>query len=497
VKRFSIQHLWVFVVLACSFAYVSTLPLEPNDYWVYLKNGAITMSSKHIVRQDHLSFTAAGKQYINLQWLSEIIFYGLYRLGGVPLSIFCHALLTTASFALILILARKNCGNLRIAAGVTFICLTLSATNLALRPQAFSVFFFPLALLLLQYHRFLFLPLVVALWANCHGAFVLGPLLVGIEWLGALPKSPFPSERLTASGEEWPTGDGKSHRAVLLVAFLLSVIASFLNPAGPGIYRWVSVVERNSRANLLMEWDPPTLMEPTGFLFFLSLLALVIIHNKTRLQWKSPQVLKLLVFTLMALRQQRAVIWWAMAVVPFFAREFDQLSQQRSSQQRQAMGNTWIVNWGFALILSVFLLSTTPWLKSRNLLLPPLKRALLSPDTPVCIAKSLQRIRSPLRIFNNLGWGGYLAWKLDEGKKVYCHSLVYVFPEVVMGDYLLISNGYAEWERLLQRYRVNCLVLSKAEQRLLIPLVLASRRWQVYYQDELGIVFISADQRGR
>jgi len=161
------------------------------------------------------------------------------------------------------------------------------------------------------------------------------------------------------------------------------------------------------------------------------------------------------------------------------------------------MGNTWIVNWGFALILSVFLLSTTPWLKSRNLLLPPLKRALLSPDTPVCIGKSLQRIRSPLRIFNNLGWGGYLAWKLDEGKKVYCHSLVYVFPEVVMGDYLLISNGYAEWERLLQRYRVNCLVLSKAEQRLLIPLVLASRRWQVYYQDELGIVFISADQRGR
>ncbi|NCO36812.1 MAG: hypothetical protein AUJ92_21710 [Armatimonadetes bacterium CG2_30_59_28] len=486
-NRFSIQRLWVFVVLACCFGYVVALPLDPYDYWLYLKNGSVAHATKNIVDHDLYAFTAAGRGFINLQWLTEAAYDWAYRTGGIELSAFLHAVVMTLAFALLLAIVQRMSGNLRIAAGVTFLCFILSATNLALRPQGISVIFFAATLFLLSARRYWPIPLIVALWVNCHGAFVLGLAMVGIEWIGSLSGLQWISGASTSPGAQ-VQGSSRPHHKALFATLALSVVASLLNPAGVGIYKMVAGIEANSRANLLTEWDPPSILEPTGFLFFVALLLLLVLHDRGRLKWSNAQLLTFLFFTLMALRQQRSVIWWGMGMAPLFALEFSNLCGSEKPPPR-GPARLWIVNWAFAGIVFCYLVSSTPWLKTNNPLVPGIKQRLVSPDTPVQLAGSLRDLPGPRRIFNNLGWGGYLAWKLDEQKRIFCHSLVFVFPSTVMGDYLLISNGHAMWEELLARYKVDALILSKVDQRLLIPLVMKSPHWRITYEDELGVVF--------
>ncbi len=483
-RKFSIEHLWALAVLGSCFGYVSTLPVEQYDFWHYLKAGQWMLHSHRVLDHDLFAFTIPSLPFVNIHWGSQILFYGVYLLGGIPLMAFFHACLVTAAFALVFLAAVRRSHNLRIATAATFIAFLGSVTNLALRPQGFSILFFGVILWLLEVRhtrsRWL-IPIIMLLWANVHGAFIVGLVLVGLDWLGCLPQQ----------GSELSLRERVNPAA--LATLLAGAAATLVTPWGVRLYPSVFSAEAVSRASFITEWDPPSLHEPTGFIFFTALLGFVVLQQFRKNPWNRRDLLTFTVFTVLALKEQRAVVWWAMAMSPMIAEALRDLFV-RSERKSPVGSNPWGWNVVIAGLFLIYLAGCLPWTKAQNPWLPAIKQQLIAADTPIRLTEALAENKEAHRIFNNFSWGGYFIWELRDDQKVFFDPRVLMFPETVMGDYLLITNGYALWLELLDHYRVDTLALGKEDQHLLIPLVKRSPQWKLTYEDDQGMIF---SRRGR
>jgi hypothetical protein len=146
--------------------------------------GHVILETGAIPRVDIFSFTAAGKIFIVQNWLAEIIFYFLYNAGGYPVLIFANALLLAFVLIPVLHLCLKVAGPLW--ASVLPTCLVALCLPSNMRPQVFSYGMFAVFYLVISCYcsgrksLIWFLPFLMALWVNLHGAFVLGLGLIAI-----------------------------------------------------------------------------------------------------------------------------------------------------------------------------------------------------------------------------------------------------------------------------------------------------------------------------
>ena len=77
--------------------------ISDGDFWLHLRMGELMVEDGIFPRTDVLSFTNEGKEWINHEWLPQIIFYSLFKYGGfVSISLFV-ALIGTVVFTLVLI----------------------------------------------------------------------------------------------------------------------------------------------------------------------------------------------------------------------------------------------------------------------------------------------------------------------------------------------------------------------------------------------------------
>ena len=93
-ERLAAARLFVTVaMIAC------LMPVQ-SDTWWQLRAGKDFWQSGAIPLQDTYSHTANGQFWMNHEWLSEVLFYGLFHLGGLPLVTALAALLVIASVGL-------------------------------------------------------------------------------------------------------------------------------------------------------------------------------------------------------------------------------------------------------------------------------------------------------------------------------------------------------------------------------------------------------------
>ena len=78
-----------FVVLALFLIH----PVNNNDIWMHIKTGQLMLENVEIATVDDYSYTVAGKDWLNHQWLSQIIFYLFYNSFGTTGIIFLQFIL--------------------------------------------------------------------------------------------------------------------------------------------------------------------------------------------------------------------------------------------------------------------------------------------------------------------------------------------------------------------------------------------------------------------
>ena len=162
-----------------------------TDFWHHLARGRVMVEQGALVNHDLFTFTVPGKEFQDANWLTQLLYYVLFRAGGFPLVQMVNGLILALTMALLAWLCWYRSRSWILAAGMGAITVIGLWQLLLIRPQTFSFFLFVLLYIVLelaQQHRGLLIvaPLLLALWVNMHGAFPIGLVLIGCYFLAAL-----------------------------------------------------------------------------------------------------------------------------------------------------------------------------------------------------------------------------------------------------------------------------------------------------------------------
>jgi hypothetical protein len=174
-------------------AYAATaalIPLDNNDIWIHLTTGGLILDEGVVPSTDRYSFTAAGNRYVAHEWLAAVFYATVERAAGIPGVVVAAKLLPALAIAAMLLAAvaatRAPWG---LALPVLVLVLTVLRHRVFARPELIALPLLLAMLALLWRDReavragrrtravYGLVPLE-ALWANLHGSFPLGIVLV-------------------------------------------------------------------------------------------------------------------------------------------------------------------------------------------------------------------------------------------------------------------------------------------------------------------------------
>src|SRR5262245_45536225 len=224
-------RLWaVLAVLLPAFAALIA-NLSSVDLAYQLRAGGEMLDGTGIPRSDAWTYTAFGLPWFDQQWGAQVILAAVYRLGSWTGLVLLRSLLVGLLFGLVFLYCRLRGADTRRASWLALAAFVVSAVALGLRPQLFGMVALALTLVVLavrgQRPRLVWaIPVIVAVWANLHGSFFLGPVVVGLAWLEDLADRS-PSARQT------------------LVVAIVSALAACLTPFGPAVWLYAAGLSTN------------------------------------------------------------------------------------------------------------------------------------------------------------------------------------------------------------------------------------------------------------
>lgn len=435
------------VCLVTGVFFVKGIVLLDPDFGWHLKMGELITSTGGVPATDPFSYTMSSFPFIDHEWLTNVTLSKLYfRLGNIGLSA-VSSLLALSALAISVAnpLSRKAPAkglNFARKAAIPFL---LGAATLLLysgvRPQVLSWFLFAI-LLWIVFNREIwrrwrsFLPILYVVWVNLHGSFSAG--LASLYLV------------LVLRAIRVRRVDIKD-----LIAGLLSLLATFVNPYGPRIWHevWLQVSDTSLRWTIV-EWMPALLSFSVSLavLIPLSLLFLAKYRKKFYLEEKGLY----LVFLIQGLASTRHIPLWVMVALPvlslcleYFYKELEKIPYGTVRFSK---------TYKFAILgcLGIFVFQSTLSLNGSR----------LQVEEAFYPSKAVSYIRQQLpagQIFSSYGWGGYLIWKLPE-KKVFIDGRMPSWrweanlpqeSNYAMKDYQNLLSGKVSSKEVFEKYGIS------------------------------------------
>src|SRR5438445_10503843 len=134
------------------FSLAAVPPLDP-DLWWHLANGRLLSFPVSFPHTDLYSFTATGHVWVMHEWLSDLMMYGLFTLGGLPLLVVVFAAIVTAGGVVLYLLLRGAGLHPTARVPLPLMGILAGSTAWGARPQVLNVLFTAAVVLGLQaYH---------------------------------------------------------------------------------------------------------------------------------------------------------------------------------------------------------------------------------------------------------------------------------------------------------------------------------------------------------
>jgi hypothetical protein len=464
----SLPQLWAFVAVALPIIALHGA-LGTIDLAYHVRTGDIMLHTHGLVRHDLYTFTVPGTPWLDQQWGAQLLFAVIYRALGWPGLAFTQILLGGLTVLFVYLACRAAGPPPRVAAGVTLGAFAVAWTSLTLRPQLLAAVLFAVSLWLvvgrrLHPRRLLWMPVVVAFWANIHGSFFLGPVILGLAAFQDLY-------------EHRPQA-----RQVIRVA-AVSLLATLVNPFGARVWSYAYGIARNPFiSKLVTEWQPPSIRHPDDAIFFVSVAALVYLLARRGRPTPWPALAWLGLFFAMALTASRNTMWWGLAAAPVLAGLFGESGHPPHEEPPPLFVNTAIAA---CLVLFVGIFFSIS-LEGGSFREPGTRVA----DAPVALTAELRGMLQPGdKIFNLQRWGSWFELAIPEDP-VFVDSRIEIFPGRVWNDYLAVSNGREGWQAILDRWKVRAVAVNQGQQGTLIRLMEQDPRWRLAYRDDEGMIFL-------
>ncbi len=445
------------------------------DVWWHLKTGQWIAQTRTVPHADSFSFTRAGYPWVAHEWLSELLIYGIYRVGGWGGLIVVFAAMVSATFFLVYL---RSAPDPYSSGVVVLLGAWATAPVWGVRPQVVSLLLTSLWFLILERSernpRLLWwtLPLTV-LWVNLHAGFALGLVLLLLFLAGELL-------------EQFTSSRPASHTRLraLAIAFLFDLLLVPLNPNGAQMYFYpVDTLRSKAMQNYIAEWASPNFHHADYVPFLLLLLAMTASLAWSRVRVRARDILLLTVSTFAALSSIRMIPFFVLVAAPILSRTVEvwvRSDHRKDSAARVPVPNAVVLNAlillgvaGFAGFQIQRVVHGQPQVEAQRF--------------PAGAVEYLQAHPAAGRLFNLYDWGGYLIWKLSPQTPVFIDGRADLYGESLMRQFADTFGLKGDWQNALQTWQISTVLVNPGS-----ALAVARRTapgWRVEYSDTRAVVF--------
>jgi hypothetical protein len=463
---FQRSGIYIFLISFACVYYLSNAELLLGHYdlgW-HLAAGDLIRDRGNIPFQDPWSFTLADKQWYNLSWLWDVIASVLFQytkfVGLVLFVVACGAVIVGYLASVCL---SSGASVIAVCISVFSACLLYpsfaAAPNiyLAASPNTstmlFCVIFYAECL---KRTKWFLLPVIMVLWANLHGGFLLGFLIVGIFCGAALLR------------RDWV------NFKIYSFAGLGCFVATFINPLGWHVYEGVATTLGHFVQAYITEWwsyfgnitVPGSI---PGIIYVLIFVAFELRTKSSRPIPLEPRLLSWL-FLFLGLYQFRYMAFFFIFSTVPLALHLDRLLPKQlnnSNVQRSLLA---------AGIVGLCALPLTFMQIKPVLALPEM----LSEQD----ALYLQTHFSGARVLNNWNVGGILIFRTRGAVAVFVDGrAATAYPDALLRDYFKLAEleiDETAWDAALEKYQIDTVLWVKAHEELRRFLV-DKRGWKEEY----------------
>jgi hypothetical protein len=474
------------------FFLLSRTPLDA-DMWWHLHTGQDMWEQKRILLSDLYSYTRLGAPWVNAFWLSEIILYLLYSLGGY----FALTMFVSITGALTFhIIYRRLSGNPFVKSLIVILAVLTAAPIWGPRPQIISFFFIALLDASLsppifreaspkgaenggRWRRVKPRPLWIlvplfAIWANLHGGWIWGFLLLAAQIFGMI------LELILEPSHEIKISIWREARN-LFGWSLLAALAVGLNPNGLAI--WKLPFQQVNVSLQIQEWLSPDFhrLDFHPMLWMIFLLILTAPFSGKPLNW--PQLIKVIGFAYLTFVAQRNIAIFAIVAFPLLSDWTN--SALQTMEMKDRLPRTPGLNPRLTVILNaMILISLTAGMIGNSFLIS--QPARVDGNYPVKAIDWIKANHPNGNLFNTYNWGGYILWNLPE-YPVFIDGRADLYGSELIGQWHDVVQGRENALQILDDWKVNIVLL---EPGWPIIRILELDGWKIAYRDEKSVVFL-------
>jgi len=469
-------NLLIRILVYSSAFYFFSFVTADTDLWGHIKFGKDMWAAMAFQRVDIYSYTAFGAEWINHEWLSELIMYFAYHVFGSP-GLLIGKLFV--GFSVVYLLSKisfhRACEPL--VYGMIFVLsVFVMCPGFMIRPQILTFLF--ASYFLYSFHIYLergknllwSLPIIMVVWVNCHGGFLIGvgmfPVAVGCEYI-------------TCRMRNKDTG----HLGPMILWLILTEAAVFINPYGYHLLGFL--YETLSVPRGISEWDPVTVFDLSYLRFKLLALLFIssfFIRNRGRRYWEVGIIIITLIYAFM---HQRHTPVFATVAAPYLTENISLMVQRTGLFDKVRSFSSYALLNAFLLVLVSYQVAFAgyKYIKAEwNIIVNPA-------EYPVSAVHFLKQNEIKGKLLIPFDWGEYAIWKFYPDCKVSIDGRFRtVYSEEILSDHFQAAGDESKLRDLLEKYPAD-IILGK-QNALYQRLITSQDRWIYVYSDRTSIVFV-------
>jgi len=469
----------------------------------HIRTGELMLTTRSVPRVDSFSSTMDGKPWYAWEWLYDVLVGAIHHTAGLNGVVFFSAVLIALTFAFVFRMLLARGGNVGIAVVMLLLAVSASSIHFLTRPHILSWLFSLIWFAALdgfeadgKSRRLIWLPVIMLVWVNLHGGFLVGFVLQGIYLIAAWARKPDG----TSTGR-----DVLSRTRPLLMTGVLMLVATFANPYGyklhVHIYRYLS---DRFLMNHIDEFLSPNFHGLPQKCFAVLLLLTIVGVAVGRTHLRTSQVLVVCFAVYTGLYASRNIPVSSMLLVLItapvlstgtrewvgnsamvrqgLARWQDFGARMRATESR-LRGHAWAI---LVVVLGMWICLHQGRLGSRTVMNASFDGKRLPAQAIDFLARN--HVREP--VFCPDTWGGYLIYRLYPRTRVVVDDRHDLYGAEFLKKYLRLVRGEEEWDRALSEMQANWVLVPKVSA--LASLLEEAPGWKNVYHDETAVLF----QRG-
>jgi len=457
---------------------------QDPDFWWHLRVGRWIVENGKLPSHDLFTFTVPDHVWTDHEYLTEVLMWLIYSAAGTVGLAIVFGLITWAGFWLIYRQVRRQ----------PFVIVGLGIALGALAgwpiwgPRAQMITFALSCLELYWLHGYLsgrsralnFFPVVMVVWANLHGGWVIGFVWLGVALVAELV------------GWAWDRSNPahKAHVRFLAIITGASVLAVLATPHGLSLYLYPFQTQGSvAQQKLIVEWFSPDFhqiyLRPFEAMVFIVIAGFAL---------RRPRLYDFLLTMAglgLAFQSVRHVALFVAAVTPVMIGTYSDYWKELAARRGWKLALP--ARPLFAAITAVVLLLVVvvSMVKIYSDVNSAVQQKLDAASYPIGAADWLAaHPEVGTRMYNQYGWGGYLANRFypEQNRKVFIFGEAELMGDPLLNQYNSVQNLRPDWKTILDQYHVDYVIFNTGEA---LSNVLATQpEWKVVYQDKVAVIYV-------